>query len=37
MAEFDQYLAIVDWASFPDAGELLLFKEFRQHTLRPFR
>jgi hypothetical protein len=39
ITEFDQYLAIVDWASRSrDAGELLpLPKEFRQHTLRPFR
>ena len=39
ITEFDQYLAIVDWVSRSrDAGELLpLPKEFRQHTLRPFR
>jgi len=38
ITEFDQYRAIVDWASrSKDAGELLpLPKEFRQHTLHPF-
>jgi hypothetical protein len=39
ITEFTQYQAIVDWASrSTDAGELLpLPKEFRQHTLLPFR
>jgi hypothetical protein len=39
ITEFAQNQAIVDWASRSrDAGELLpLPKEFRQHTLRPFR
>jgi hypothetical protein len=39
ITEFAQYQAIVDWASRSrDAGELLpLPKEFRQHTLHPFR
>ena len=37
--EFEQYRALVDWASrVRDAGELLpLPKEFLQHTLNPFR
>ncbi len=37
--EFEQYRALVDWASQSrDAGELLpLPKEFLQHTLNPFR
>jgi hypothetical protein len=39
ITEFTQYQAIVDWASRSrDAGHLLpLPKEFRQHTLFPFR
>jgi hypothetical protein len=39
VTEFAQYQAIVDWASRSRAaGELLpLPKEFRQHTLHPFR
>jgi cobaltochelatase CobN len=39
ITEFAQYQAIVDWACRSrDAGELLpLPKEFRQHTLHPFR
>jgi len=38
ITEFEQYRAVVDWASRSrDAGEMLpLPKEFRQHTLRPF-
>ena len=37
--EFEQYRALVDWASQSrDAGELLpLPKKFLQHTLNPFR
>src|ERR1700686_3325393 len=37
--EFEQYRALVDWASrVRDAGEVLpLPKEFQRHTLRPFR
>jgi cobaltochelatase CobN len=39
IAEFGQYQAIVEWASRSrDAGEALpLPKEFRRHTLYPFR
>jgi hypothetical protein len=39
ITEFEQYRAIVDWASrSSDATELIpLPKEFRQHTLHPFR
>jgi hypothetical protein len=39
ITEFNQYRALLDWAvSSSDAGELLpLPKEFRDHTLHPFR
>jgi hypothetical protein len=39
ITEFNQYRALLDWAvSSRDAGELLpLPKEFRDHTLHPFR
>jgi hypothetical protein len=39
ISEFQQYQALVDWASCcRDAGELVpLPKEFRRHTLHPFR
>jgi hypothetical protein len=39
ISEFQQYQALVDWASrCKDAGELVqLPKEFRLHTLHPFR
>lgn len=39
ITKFDQYRALVDWAAQSrDAGELLpLPKEFRRHTLYPFR
>jgi hypothetical protein len=39
ISEFHQYQALVDWASrSKDAGELVpLPKEFRRHTLHPFR
>jgi hypothetical protein len=39
ISEFQQYQVLVDWASrSKDAGELLaLPKEFRRHTLHPFR
>jgi (2Fe-2S) ferredoxin len=39
ISDFAQYQALVDWACRTrDAGELLpLPKEFRQHTLHPFR
>lgn len=39
ISEFQQYQALVDWASrSKDAGELVpLPKEFRRHTLHPFR
>jgi hypothetical protein len=39
ITEFNEYQALVDWAGrCKDAGELLpLPKEFRQHTLHPFR
>jgi hypothetical protein len=39
ISEFQQYQALVDWASrSKDAGELLLLpKEFRRHALHPFR
>lgn len=39
ISEFHQYQALVDWASrCKDAGKLVpLPKEFRRHTLHPFR
>jgi hypothetical protein len=39
ITKFNQYQALVDWAGRSrDAGELLpLPKEFREHTLHPFR
>ncbi|HTS09516.1 MAG TPA: hypothetical protein VMP68_28385 [Candidatus Eisenbacteria bacterium] len=39
ISEFQQYQALVDWASrCKDAGELVpLPKEFQRHTLHPFR
>jgi hypothetical protein len=39
ISEFQQYQALVDWASrCKDAGELVpLPTEFRRHTLHPFR
>jgi hypothetical protein len=39
ISEFQQYQALVDWASrCKDAGKLVqLPKEFRRHTLHPFR
>jgi hypothetical protein len=39
ISEFQQYQALVDWASrCRDAGELVpLPEEFRRHTLHPFR
>ena len=39
ISEFQQYQALIDWASrCKDAGELVLLpKEFRRHTLYPFR
>jgi len=39
ISEFQQYRALVDWASrCKDAGELVpLPEEFRRHTLHPFR
>jgi cobaltochelatase CobN len=39
ITEFNQYRALLDWAvSSRDAGELLpLPREFRDHTLHPFR
>jgi hypothetical protein len=39
ISEFQQYQALVDWASrCKDAGEVVrLPKEFRRHTLHPFR
>jgi hypothetical protein len=39
ITEFDQYHALVDWATASrDAGQLLpLPSEFREHALHPFR